>query len=215
MKPFGLPRHLGNQWLMGSVAAGSVLVIVALAVFWQSTSVDQESTETEFDLEMRARKLSGKSGQVKDSNAVDTSKSLEDSDQVVPDGQLPYRVYLLPTDSDWQSRNPGAAGALRLGFATLQRGLSGCVAARKAEGGTLQPFTVDAVLAPNASRIAVTALAVNIISGQQSEVACLRDRLETMTSPDLAGLSATLAAPLNVRIVIVPVAAGSSLPNGG
>jgi hypothetical protein len=215
MRPFGHLRHLHKQRLIGSVVAGSVLVSVAVAVFWQWSPVDQELTGTEFDLEMRARKLSGKSGQVIDSNAHDKSKSLEDTDHVVPDGQLPYRVYLLPTDSDWQSRNPGAAGALRLGFATLQRGLSGCVAARKAEGGSLQPFTVDAVLAPNASRIAVTALAVNIISGQQSEVACLRDRLETMSSPDLAGLSATLAAPLNVRIVIVPVAAGSSLPNGG
>jgi hypothetical protein len=215
LSPLRRVRHLRNWGLVGSVVAGSVLVIVAMVLFSQWSPVDQEPAGTRGEWELRARNLSRKSGQASVPDAMDTTKGLENSHRIVPDGQLPYRVYLLPNDPDWQASNPGAAGALRLGLATVQRGMSGCVAARAAESGSLQPFSVDVVLAPNTSRLAVTALAVNIASVRQAEVACLRDRLETMNSVDLAGLSATLAAPLNFRIVIVPVAAGSALPDGG
>ena len=215
MNPFHHLRPLRKMGLMGPVVAAFVLVVVAVVALRQWSPVGQGPAGTEGEWELKARKLSRKSGQAIGPDVMDATKDLENSDGVVRDGQLPYRVYLLPNDSDWQTSNPGAAGALRLGLATVQPGLSACVVARTAESGGLQPFSVDVVLAPNASRLAVTALAVNIASGRQAEVACLRDRLESMSSSYLAGLSAKLGSALNFRIVIVPVAAGPALPDGG
>lgn len=218
-------RSERNRVFLG--AAGVALSVILFAMLGQTGFLGglrnflsglEATVGSEDEVEMRARKLqikSAKDGVSHDSAAASRSAgNADDSGHAVSDAQIPYRLYLLPADVQWQTQNPGVAGSLRSGLAGIQRSLSGCIALRAAASSALTPFSVDAALTPHAARLVVTGLAMNIALVHQPEVACLRDRLESMSSADLAALSAALAAPLSFRIVVVPVAAGPLQTNG-